>query len=167
MFRHLLNLFFGLLPVSRLFGFRRSLWLIAGVEIGRDAKMCGHSWVYGRGRLVIGDRTWIGPGGAFYTHRESAIRIGCDCDIAPQVIFVTGSHTMGSVHRRAGEGNSKPITIGNGCWLGARVTVLGGVTIGNGAIVAAGAVVTRDVPANTMVGGVPARIIRSMEADHL
>lgn len=166
MFRYLLNLFLGLLPVSRLFALRRSFWSIAGVEIGRDAKMCGRTRIYGQGRLVIGDRTWIGPEGTIYTHRESAIRIGCDCDIAPQVILVTGSHTIGSGHRRAGEGNSKPITIGDGCWLGARVTVLGGVTIGNGSIVAAGAVVTRDVPPNTMVGGVPARIIRLMEANH-
>jgi maltose O-acetyltransferase len=163
MFRHLLNLFLGLLPVSRLFGLRRSLWSIAGVEIGRDAKMCGHTWVYGRGRLVIGDRTWIGPGGTFYTHRESAIRIGSDCDIAPQVIFVTGSHAMGDGLRRAGEGQSAPIIIEDGCWLGARVTVLGGVTVGSGAIVAAGAVVTRDVPPNTLVGGVPARFIRALK----
>jgi maltose O-acetyltransferase len=163
MFRHLLNLFFGVLPVSRFFGLRRSLWSIAGIDIGRDAKMCGHSWVYGRGRLAIGDHTWIGPGGLFYTHQDSMIRIGANCDIAPQVIFVTGSHAMGDGLRRAGEGQSAPIIIEDGCWLGARVTVLGGVTVGSGAIVAAGAVVTRDVPPNTLVGGVPARFIRALK----
>ena len=165
MFRHLLNFFLWTLPVSRFFIFRRRLWAIAGVDIGRDAKMCGHSWVYGRGHLAIGDRTWIGPGGLFYTHEHSVIRIGTDCDIAPQVMFVTGSHAIGNDMRRAGEGKSAPIIIGNGCWLGARVTVLGGVTIGSGAIVAAGALVTRDVPPHTLVGGVPARFIRSLKAE--
>ena len=56
-----------------------------------------------------------------------------------------------------------PIHIGKRVWLGANVTVLAGVTIGNNAIVAAGAVVTKDVPANTIVGGVPAKILKQIE----
>ena len=55
-----------------------------------------------------------------------------------------------------------PITIGNGCWIGANATILGGVTIGDGAVVAAGAVVTQNVDANTLVGGVPCKVIRSL-----
>jgi maltose O-acetyltransferase len=60
----------------------------------------------------------------------------------------------------------RPVTIGNGAWLGARCTILPGVNVGEGAIVAAGAVVTHDVPANTMVAGVPARAIRDLSADN-
>ena len=56
-----------------------------------------------------------------------------------------------------------PIRIGNNVWIGAQATVLPGVTIDDGAIVAAGAVVTRDVPANVIVGGVPAKIIKKIE----
>lgn len=59
-------------------------------------------------------------------------------------------------------GESSSIVIGNRCWLGARVVVIGGVTIGEGAVVAAGAVVTRDVEPYTLVGGVPARVIRRL-----
>ena len=55
-----------------------------------------------------------------------------------------------------------PVRIGDDAWLGANVTVLPGVTIGNGAVVAAGAVVSRDVEENTVVGGVPARVLRRL-----
>ncbi len=58
---------------------------------------------------------------------------------------------------------AKPIHIGKKVWLGANVTVLQGVTIGDNAIVAAGAVVTKDVPANAIVGGVPAKVIKMIE----
>ena len=58
-----------------------------------------------------------------------------------------------------------PIHIGRHVWIGANATVLPGVTIGEGAIVAAGAVVTKDVPKNTMVGGVPARVIRTIDEE--
>ena len=55
-----------------------------------------------------------------------------------------------------------PIHIGKNVWLGANVTVLGGVTIGDNVVIAAGAVVTRDVPANTVAAGVPARVVRTL-----
>lgn len=56
-----------------------------------------------------------------------------------------------------------PVVIGNGVWIGANVTILGGVNIGDGAVVAAGAVVTKDVPAKTLVGGVPAKVIKQLQ----
>jgi maltose O-acetyltransferase len=57
------------------------------------------------------------------------------------------------------------VSIGDGVWIGARTTVLPGVTIGSGAIVAAGSVVNRDVEADTMVAGVPARLVRGLDSD--
>lgn len=60
-----------------------------------------------------------------------------------------------------------PIRIGNNVWIGAQATVLPGVTIGDGAIVGAGAVVTRDVPANVIVGGIPAKIIKKIEIEQI
>lgn len=59
-----------------------------------------------------------------------------------------------------GKEKTAPIQIGNHVWIGARAIILKGVTIGDGVVVAAGAVVTKDVPPNTLVGGVPAKIIK-------
>ena len=62
-------------------------------------------------------------------------------------------------------GIAKPVTIGNDVWIGANCTILPGVTIGNNVVVAAGAVVTKDVPDNCVVGGVPVKIIKEIEND--
>ena len=62
-------------------------------------------------------------------------------------------------------GIATPVRIGNDVWIGGNVTILPGVTIGNNVVVAAGAVVTKDVPDNTLVGGVPARKIKDIEND--
>ncbi|NTU65300.1 MAG: hypothetical protein HGB05_18340 [Chloroflexi bacterium] len=64
--------------------------------------------------------------------------------------------------QRAGATFSAPVTIQDGTWLGARCIVLPGVTVGRGSVVGAGSVVTKDVPPNTLVGGVPAKVIRSI-----
>lgn len=127
-----------------------------------NVKFCGRGWVYGRGRLIIGEGTWLSPGAVFHTHQEADIQIGARCDFGPGVEFVTGSHEIGTAERRAGVGTARTIVVGNGCWIGAKSLILGGVTIGDGAIIAAGAVVTRDVPAHTLVAGVPAVIKRQL-----
>lgn len=59
----------------------------------------------------------------------------------------------------------KPVTIGNDVWIGGHSTICPGVTIGDGAVIAAGSVVTKDVPANVVVGGVPAKIIKRIDQD--
>lgn len=137
-----------------------------GGHVAAGARMAGGSRIIGCGCLAIGADSWVGPYGVFFTHPGAPITIGARCDIAPEVSFITGTHEPGNVSRRAGVDTARPIRVGDGCWLGTRVTVLGGVTIGDGAIVAAGAVVTKDVPPNTLVGGVPARVIRFLDSDH-
>lgn len=156
---------FRLLPLTRFFQVRRWLLVHRGAEIGPGVRLAGGTKIVGKGTLNIGEDTWVGPYGLFFTHPDAPIQIGARCDIAPEVCFVTGTHILGNYRQRAGKGLARPIHIGNGCWLGARVTVLAGVTIGDGAIVAAGAVVSADVEQNTLVGGVPARLIRRLDAD--
>ncbi len=92
------------------------------------------------------------------------IDIADDVMIGPNVSLITSSHPIEPSRRRDGV-IAKPIVIGRNVWIAAGVTVIGGVTIGENAVVAAGSVVTRDVPPNTLAGGNPARVIRSIKDD--
>lgn len=157
------NWVLALLPVSRFYAVKRHFLNLAGVQVADGGAVNGGTRFLGRGRVAVGVQTWIGPNCRFYTHTDASISIGDRCDIAPEVSFVTGSHEFGSSERRAGAGCAKPIHVGNGCWIGTRVTILGGVRVEEGSVVAAGAVVTKDVPENSLVGGVPARLIRRLE----
>ena len=163
MIRHFLNFLLRWLPPSRLFALRRWLLRRAGIELADDVSFCGGGWIYGPGRLSIGAGSWLSPATVFYTHQQAAIQIGQRCDIGPGVEFIPGGHLVGPSDRRAGEGTARPIEIGDGCWIGARSVILGGVRIGAGCVVAAGSVVTRDVPDNMLVAGVPACIKRRLD----
>jgi acetyltransferase-like isoleucine patch superfamily enzyme len=92
------------------------------------------------------------------------IEIGDDVMIGPNVSLITSSHPIEPSERRAFV-ISKPIAIERNVWIAAGATIIGGVTVGENSVVAAGAVVTRDVPPNTLVGGNPARVIRSIGND--
>jgi acetyltransferase-like isoleucine patch superfamily enzyme len=77
-------------------------------------------------------------------------------------MLITGAHQIGDEYQRARDLNPEPINIEEGVWLGARCIILPGVTVGRGAVVAAGAIVTKDVPPNKLVAGVPAKVIKSL-----
>lgn len=91
--------------------------------------------------------------------------IGDNVMIGPNTLITTVGHPLTPMGRRKHLGIAKPIRIGNDVWIGGNVTILPGVTIGNNVVVAAGAVVTKDIPDNTLVGGVPAKFIRELEND--
>ena len=163
MIRHILNFILWALPPTRLFALRRVLLGLAGVAVSKDTCFCGRGWIFGRGRLEIGSGTWLSPGVIIHTHRDAPVHIKDRCDIGPGVEFVTGGHEIGTAQRRAGKGTAEAIVVEAGCWVGAKALILGGVTISAGSIVAAGAVVTRDVPPNTLVAGVSARNKRELK----
>lgn len=129
--------------------------------------------------IEIGDRTkirrgaeWIGPitvGSGCSFNRDSYVRanvhIGNNCNIGAFAKLITDTHEIGGPTRRAGQWSFPEIRIGNGVFIGANVTILGGVTVGNSAVIAAGSLVNKDVPANTVYGGVPARKIRDLSPE--
>ena len=90
------------------------------------------------------------------------IRIGKNTKIGPNSQFYTPNHPMDYVERRKPQETGTPITIGEDCWLGGGVIVCPGVTIGNRCIIAAGSVVTKDIPDDSMVAGVPAEVKRKL-----
>ena len=92
------------------------------------------------------------------------ITIGDGCDIGPFVQILTADHPRDPAERKAELESARPITLGRDVWLGASAIVLPGITVGDGAIVGAGAVVTRDVAPGTTVVGNPARPVRRSDA---
>lgn len=93
------------------------------------------------------------------------VNIGDNVMIGPGTLISTVNHPMLPSGRRRHLGIAKPVTIGNDVWIGGNVVIVPGVSIGNNCVIAAGAVVTKDVPDNSLVGGVPARLIRTLEND--
>lgn len=93
------------------------------------------------------------------------MRIGDHCMIGPGTTISTVGHPLSPAGRRAKLARGEPVTIGDDAWLGAKVAMLPGATIGSNVVVAVGAVVTKDVPDNVIVAGVPARVVRTIDDD--
>ncbi|WP_433122622.1 sugar O-acetyltransferase [Arthrobacter koreensis] len=110
--------------------------------------------------LTVGARTFINFN--LTALDVAAITIGDDVQIGPNVQLLTPTHPLEAEARRDKLEAAKPITIGNDVWLGGGVIVLPGVNIGENTVVGAGSVVTRDLPANVVAVGNPARVIREL-----
>lgn len=158
---------------------RRVLWRCS--EVGPLARVWGRLRIDNHGRLTIGARlrvrgvpwaselavaegalleigesTFINAGVSISASRH--VRIGSRCEIGPGVLIMDNDfHVAGDPSHHP---PSRPIHIGDRVWIGARAIVLKGVTVGDSATIAAGSVVTSDVPAGSVVAGVPARVIR-------
>jgi len=109
--------------------------------------------------IRVGNRVFINQNCTLYDLAE--ISIGDDVMIGPNVSIITEGHPVAPSQRRAYV-VGKPIVIEKNVWIAAGATIVGGVTVGENSVVAAGSVVTKDVPPNTLVGGNPARVIRSI-----
>ncbi|NKI19512.1 acyltransferase [Spongiibacter sp. KMU-166] len=142
------------------------------IEIGQCATIIGERenpvkiGVWGRepgcGRIVIGDYVLISPGGRISASDE--IRIGNSVMMANGV-YITDSDWHDIYDRTERSPEVRPVHIADNVWLGDRCTVLKGVTIGENSVVAACAVVTRDVPANVVVAGNPAKVVKQLDPD--
>lgn len=133
--------------------------------LGMDLDGCAiasGTWFGGR-KVTIGRGSFLNFG--VWIEASEQVTIGRNVGIGHQVMICTSTHEMGPAGKRAGSPYARPVTIGDGAWIGARATLLPGVTVGAGAIVAAGAVVAQDVPPNVMVGGVPAKLIKQLDSE--
>lgn len=129
-------------------------------------KECGENVVvknncyFGKGdRLSVGSRSQLGKN----SRLEGTITIGKDVLMGPDVIMMSTSHEYSSLDipiNQQGEAREDPIFIGDDCWIGTRVIILPGVRIGSHSIVGAGSLVTKSVPSNSIIGGLPAVIIK-------
>lgn len=132
--------------------------IIGNVHLGDRIRLHGHVRLdASRGGVIrIGRGTYIGP--RTELHCEEAIRVGDGSWIAWEVLIMDTDH-----HVLEGSEKTGPVTIGSNVWIGARACVLKGVTIGEGAVIAAGAVVTSDVAPGYLAAGVPARPLRPVK----
>jgi acetyltransferase-like isoleucine patch superfamily enzyme len=113
----------------------------------------------GGDEIRVGHNVFVNQNCTFYD--LGGLDIGDDVMIGPNVSIITAGHPLEPSQRRAAT-VGKPIVIEKGVWVAAGATIIGGVTVGENSVVAAGSVVTRNVLANTLVGGNPARVIRSI-----
>jgi maltose O-acetyltransferase len=152
----------SLFPVHHFCRCRKALYLIAGLKASKSCLFLGKLKIFGS----MKDHLKIGKNGVFndnitfdlggHIEIQDGVSIGMDC------LFTTVSHCHDDPSFRAGHREFKNIVIRNGVWLGARVTILPGVTIGQGAVVGAGSVVNRDLPAHHLCVGVPCKAIRPL-----
>jgi len=132
------------------------------IEIGNEVYV-GHQTIlkgYFKNKMVIGDGVWIGQ--QCFLHSAGGITIGDNVGIGPAVKILTSSHVLGHTDKPILHSplEFKPVVVGDGVDIGVGAILLPGVTIGKGAQIAAGAVVAADVAAFSVVGGVPARLLK-------
>jgi len=111
-------------------------------------------------QICVGARTFVNFG--LIVLDVARVTIGDDVQIGPRVQLLTATHPLHAESRRSKWESAAPLTIGDNVWLGGGVIVCPGVTIGENTVVAAGAVVTRDLPPDMLAMGTPARVVRSL-----
>lgn len=145
---------------------RSSLVGFAGAKIGEKVEIYQNfeiAPIGGAKNLTIGAGSFVNSGVRFQCHNDGKINIGKNVLIGPRCQFETLNHEISLNEKGRRPNYFKPITVEDCVWIGAKSVVLQGVTIGKGSIVAAGSVVIKDVPPNTLVGGTPAKFIKHVE----
>lgn len=142
---------------------RNLIWKLAGVKLGKKSTLHTGIRVFDPRNIKIGEGTIIGY--ATFIDGRDTVSIGNHTDIASEVMIYSSEHDISSEDFHA---TLAPVKIGDYVFIGPRSIILAGVTIGDGAIVGAGAVVTKDVEPYTIVGGVPAKMIgeRNLKNPH-
>ena len=132
---------------------------LIGKKVDESFLLIPPFYTAGGDEIRIGRHVFVNQNCTFYD--LGGLEIADDVMIGPNVSLITSGHPLEPSQRRAAT-IGKPIVVEKGVWIAAGAIIIGGVTVGAHSVVAAGSVVTKDVPANTMVGGNPARVIRSI-----
>lgn len=161
------NFLVGLLPDMSFSRTRTALYRAAGVKIGPRSLIFGRISFTGSGpilaRLRIGSDTMVNAHCFFDLNAE--ITLGDRVSVGHHVTLITADHELGPATMRAGPMTPKPITVGAGTWIAARATILPGSSIGESCVVSAGAVVSGAVPPHRVVGGSPARPLKTLPGE--
>ena len=150
----------GLVPFHHI---RRFVYRALGAEIGKNVIFHFRTEIRGIHRLKIGSGTLIGDNALLDARR--GLTIGKNVNIASDVTIHPGGHNIRDPFFRAPALDSSPVVIGNRVYIGARAMILNGVTIGEGAVLCAGCVVTKDVEPYAIVAGIPAKKINERPQD--
>lgn len=135
---------------------------LIGKDVDKGFILIPPFYTAGGDEIRVGRNVFINQNCTFYD--LGGLDIGDDVMIGPNVSIITTGHALKPSLRRSVT-IGKPIVIERNVWIAAGATIIGGVTVAENAVIAAGSVVTKDVPANTLVGGNPARVIRSIGDD--
>jgi len=158
---HLAGMLARLMPTGYAGTQRAAVLRKLGLDLGPGTVVQGMPRLNGAAgffrNLRVGAECTIGTDCTF--DLEERITIGAGAMIGHQAMLLTSSHEIGPKEHRAGAIVRAPVTIGTGAWIGPRAIVLPGVTVGEGAVVTAGALVNKDVPPHTRVAGAPAKVV--------
>lgn len=133
---------------------------LIGQEVDENFLLIPPFYTAGGDEIRVGRNVFINQNCTFYD--LGGLDIADDVMIGPNVSIITAGHPLEPAQRRSIT-IGKPIVIEKNVWIATGATIIGGVTVGENSVVAAGSVVTKDVPPNTLVGGNPARVIRSVD----
>ena len=142
---------------------RHALLRAAGADLAPHASLHGGTYFSRPPNLAVGERAFVNRG--CYLDLEGPITLHDDVVVGHGTSIITSHHAIGPSRRRADGVTPRAVIVHAGAWIAARCVVMPGVTVGAGAVVACGAVVTHDVPPDVLVAGVPARVIRQLDAE--
>ncbi|MCT4326768.1 acyltransferase [Elizabethkingia anophelis] len=163
------NLVRRIFPETSFFGIKNAILRLAGAKIGKNVRICSSVKILGNGKLIIGNNTWLGIESLIVVANDNKnpvtiVKIGSNVDIAPRTYIGTGTHVVDtSTPNIAGEGITKNIIIGDGCWICANAVILPGIEIQEKSIIAASSLVNKDVPANSLYAGIPAKFVKFLK----